>query len=118
MRERLLTPEELDQLMKDIIKLINGNERLLPKTDTSKILWDYRIEIGTRGYEYVYSERGNEIFRDLAFDLDDLLYRVFKDVTYEMTVKGNDQTEQLKRQLELLTQLRPLWAERKKQERF
>ena len=110
MKERLLTPNELDQLMKDIIKVIDGDERRLPKTDSYLGLSDLRIEIEPRGYEYIYSERGMESFRYLAIDLDDLLYHVFKDITRDMFSDSGQ--VKLKKQSELLTRLRSNWAER------
>ena len=110
MKERLLTPNELHELMIDIIRIIDGDERRLPKTDSYVGLADLRIEIEPSGYEYIYSERGMESFRYLAMDLDDLLYHVFKDITRDMSSDSGQ--VKLKEQSELLTRLSPNWAER------
>ena len=123
MRERLLTSKELNQLMIDAIKLIDGDEKFLPKTDEFKGWSDLRIEIGPHGYEYIGSERGIETFRNVPLDLDDLLYMVFKDVTSSMAWFFKYESGQIEddmgpvmfnKQIELMERLSPKWAERMK----
>ena len=45
---------------------------------------DPHIEINETGYHYVIWERGNEQRRSSTKDLDDLLYWIMKDITFNM----------------------------------
>ena len=59
MRERLLTAEELNQLLIDIIKLIDGDEISLPKTEAYKGFSDLRIEIWPHGMGMnIFTQKG------------------------------------------------------------
>lgn len=79
------------------------------------------IEVDSRGYHLVIVERGQEQSRFTTRDLDELLYRVFEGLTSELAfghelkhrVEGTDSRRAaFKRQVELLTQLSPVWAAR------
>jgi hypothetical protein len=83
------------------------------------------IEVDARGYHYIVIERGEELSRVTTSDLDELLYCVFKDVTFELAgiyelkhrVENQDSRRLMfKRQVELLSILSPKWGEMKARE--
>jgi hypothetical protein len=122
MKVRQLTAEELNQLMSDILKLIHGDEKLLPKINISNESGSPYIEISRYGYEYVCNERGREFFRLLPIDIKELLFLVFKDVTRKMAsdyeLRHRSPNEDIRRKLfnkhvELLGILNAEWAIRK-----
>jgi hypothetical protein len=74
---------------------------------------------------YVVTERGQELKRDFAVDTDDLLYRIFADVTFEMAlrfeldnrIKSKDSRRKMfVKQEELLGILSDKWREREQKE--
>ena len=83
------------------------------------------IEVNVNGeVSYEISERGQEITKDYAFDLDHLLYIVFRDITYSMAhefASKNPQPNidnrriQFVRQLELLGKLKKEWQQKEKE---
>jgi immunity protein 63 of polymorphic toxin system len=83
-----------------------------------------RIEVDSRGYHFVVVERGQEQERFTTPNLDDLLFRIFQSVTHELAfayelvhrVEMQDcRRLAFRRQVELLSQLSPNWAEREAQ---
>jgi hypothetical protein len=83
------------------------------------------IEVDSRGYHFVVEERGQELSRITTHDLDELLYRIFQCVTshlaaaYELAHRVETQdcrSLAFQRQVELLSQLSPSWAEREADE--
>lgn len=83
------------------------------------------IEVDARGYHYVIMERGEELSRVTTVELDELLYCIFKDVTFDLAGKyelkhrvENQDSRRLifKHQIELLSRLSPRWGEMNAQE--
>jgi hypothetical protein len=83
------------------------------------------IEVDSRGYHYVVVERGEELSRVTTVELDELLYCIFKDVTFDLAgkyelkqrVENQDSRRMIfKHQVELLSRLSPEWGEMKAQE--
>lgn len=83
------------------------------------------IGVDTRGYHYVVVERGEELSRVTTVERDELLYCIFKDVTFELACKHelkhraeNQDSRRLMfiHQVELLSRLSPKWGEMKAQE--
>ena len=79
------------------------------------------IEVDNSAYHYVIVERGQELKRISTADLDELLYHVFRDVTFSMSttleVQSRRPREDFRRQLfainlNLLGQLEPHWQDR------
>ena len=97
--------------MTDILKLIDGDESCLPAINILRDGAEPYIEITCDGYEYLCMERGAEIFRKIPIDVNELMYFVFSDVTFFMTVK-NPAESRRGRQIELLSKLSSKWAER------
>src|SRR5687768_8863935 len=78
------------------------------------------IEVNSRGYHIVVVERGQEESRVTTHDLDELLYRIFQNVTsdlafaYELAHRVETQDCRrvaFQRQVELLSQLSHSWGE-------
>ena len=83
------------------------------------------IEVDKRGYHYVVVERLTESERLTTFDLDAVLYRVFRSVTFHLScayelvhrVETQDgRRMNFQHQVELLSQLSKSWGERQAQE--
>ena len=83
------------------------------------------IEVDSRGYQFVVVERGQERSRFTTHDLDELLYRIFQSVTFDLAVSyelahrvetQDSRRVVFKREVELLTQLSPVWGERERTE--
>ncbi len=83
------------------------------------------IEVDQRGYHFVVVERGRELKRKTSPDLDELLFEVFQSVTFSLAceyevahrVRGQDfRRLMFARQVELLSQLSPQWAQRRAEE--
>jgi hypothetical protein len=84
---RTLRPEEMIERLETEPAKIGGDNRLLPEINNSNDFAKPYIEIDQYGYNYVCRERGVERFRKLPFDIDELIYEVFHDVTSEMATK-------------------------------
>ncbi len=82
-----LKPEELRERLETELKKIDGDSGLLPEINNSNDDAKPFIEVDRYGYHYVCRERGEEIFRKIPFDIDQLLFEVFDDVTSEMARK-------------------------------
>ena len=83
------------------------------------------IAVDARGYHYVILERGEELSRATTVELDELLYCIFKDVTFDLAckyelkhrVENQDSRRMIfQHQVELLARLSPSWGELKAQE--
>ena len=83
------------------------------------------IEVDSQGYHLVIIERGQELERFTTVEFDDVLYRIFKNVTsalaidYELShrVDAKDCRRIIfSKQLELLTKLSQHWADRQAME--
>ena len=117
-------PDPLTHLRNEVsrlARLIDVPARLLPTYDVSEGNGLPHIEIDGETYHYVHEERGQEFDRFSTTSLDDLLYRVFRDVAWSMSSTlarphqkpGHDfRREMFKQQLALLDRLNPDWAAR------
>jgi hypothetical protein len=110
---------EIDRLA----KLVEAPERKLPGYTPEYFGHPY-VEVDHGGYHLVFAERGRES-RFTTYNLDDLLYEVFKYVASTMSldyvlsnpVKGQDTRRiAFKYRTEVLSKLSPQWAKRYSQE--
>jgi hypothetical protein len=118
--ERLTLPEiktEIDRLA----AIIQAPANLLPGYGQTRDFGYPHIEVDSRGYHYIVTERGNELQHLITAQLDDLLYQVFEDVTSSMgsvyavnhrAPKHDFRRSMFQRQIDLLTQLSLQWAQR------
>jgi hypothetical protein len=121
------TLEEIKALIDTLAEKINAPKRLLPTYGHSIDGAHPHIEVDESNGQlfYVIVERGQELKRDFAVDVDDLLYRVFSDVTFDMAlqfeldnrIENEDSRRQMfAKQEELLGILSDKWQEREKKE--
>jgi len=82
-----LNPYDLRKRLETELKKIDGDIGLLPEINNSNDIAKPFIEIDRYGYNYVCRERGEEIFRKIPFDIDELIYEVFDNLTFEMATK-------------------------------
>lgn len=101
--------------------LISVPSELLPALGRLEETRRHYIEAGEIYYQYIYQNRGDEVSRRSTERLDDLLYWVFRDVTFEMATTrsaheiahGTDIRQPIYRiQKELMASLKPSWADR------
>jgi hypothetical protein len=83
------------------------------------------IEVDSSGYHFVIAERGNEFKRLTCAGIDDLLYRIFAGITFELScdielahrIEDQDcRRIMFQHQVGLLARLSVRWAEREAQE--
>src|SRR5687767_203022 len=82
-----LNPDDLRKRLEIELTKIDGDIGLLPEINNSNDFAKPFIEIDRYGYNYVCRERGEEIFRKIPFDTDELLYEVFDNLTFEIATK-------------------------------
>jgi hypothetical protein len=122
-----LTLEEIKALVNTLAEKINAPQQLLPTYGQSIDGAHPHIEVDDRNGHlyYVIVERGQELKREFAVDTDDLLYRIFADVTFKMAVRfeldSRIESEDSRRQMfakqeELLGILSDKWREREQKE--
>jgi hypothetical protein len=119
------TLDEIKAEVNRLAALINASASMLPTYGYSDDGARPHIEVDARGYHYVVRERGEELSRLTTFDFDELLYDVFRDVTFHLAGKyelkqrvENQDSRRLifKHQIELLSKLSPKWGEMNAQE--
>jgi hypothetical protein len=108
-----------------LARQIAAPRHLLPSYGSSQDGARPHIEVDARGYHYVVVERGKELSRITTTEMDELLYHVFKAVTFTMAcnyeLKHRMQDRDVRRlifthQVELLSQLSSKWGDREAQE--
>jgi len=102
-------------------RAIGASADLLPTYEVSEQTGRPHIESEGSEFHYVVTERGTEFERFRARSADDLLYRVFHDVTFSMAmmrevkqrIPGDDCRRQIWQfQMAMLERLNPAWASR------
>jgi len=119
------TLEDIKALVDKFAEKINAPERHFPTYGYSNDGAQPHIEVDKNGQlYYVIVERGEELRRDVALDTDDLLYRIFADITFSMAVEyevnHRVKEEDFRRQLfakqeELLGKLNDKWRQRQQE---
>ena len=84
---RILEPEALRVRLETELRKISDDMALLPEINNSNDFAKRFIEIDKLGYNFVCRERGEEIFRKLPYDVDELLYEVFDHLTFDLATK-------------------------------
>ena len=118
--------EQLKQQVERIAQQIDAPSGLLPTFGYSLDGAHPHVEGGdAQPFSYVIVERGQEVSRVVAKDMDDLLYRIFADISFSMAVtyelqhrRGEqDPRRQLfAKQESLLGRLQPHWGARRAEE--
>jgi hypothetical protein len=79
---------EVKQLVDQLASKIQAPQFLLPTYGESLDNAHPYVEIDRSGLLfYLANERGQEVLRYIAKDIDDLLYNIFKDITFSMATK-------------------------------
>jgi len=117
------TLNDIKQQVDKLAQKIQAPHFMLPDYGYSRQNAQPHIEIDDNNGQlyFVVQERGEEFRRDFAHDMDDLLYRIFEHVTFEMAsrfeLNNRIENEDCRRQLfskqeELLGILNTGWKER------
>jgi len=76
------------QLVDQLASKIQAPQHLLPTYGESLDDAHPYVEIGRSGLLfYLANERGQEVLRYIAKDIDDLLYNIFEDITFSMAIR-------------------------------
>lgn len=122
---KTLEPSEIEARVSGLAAKIGAPSSVLPTYGYSEQTGRPHVEVDARGYHYVIAERGQEFERHTTPDLDELLYRIFASVTFELSasfelahrMENQDHRRiMFQHQVELLSILSPQWAERESQE--
>ncbi len=122
---KTLKLSEIETRADELAARIGAPKNILPTYGYSEQTGRPHIEVDSRGYHYVIAERGQEYKRHTTFDLDELLYKIFAGVTFELSVRfelahrvenQDHRRIMFQHQIELLSMLSPQWAEREVQE--
>lgn len=118
--------EKINIMVAGLAQRIDAPDNLLPTYGYTLDGAHPHVEADSNGeYAYVIVERGKELKREIAIDENDLLYKVFSDVSFSMAVayevKHRIKNEDARRQMfakqeELLGILDPSWRERRSKE--
>jgi len=121
----MLTLSEIEVKVNELAQKIGASQNILPTYGYSEQTARPHIEVNPRAYSYVVAQSGQEVSRYATRDVDQLLYKVFVDVTFGLAVthaeKNRIEHQDIRRsafrhQVELLTLLSPQWGERGSQE--
>ena len=121
----LLSLPEIKAKVEQLAEIIGASQDVLPTYGYSNHTGHPHIEIGSQGYYYLVLERNVVCDRLITKDLDELLYKIFANVTFELAGKyelahriENQDSRRMsfQRQEELLSMLSPAWGKRESQE--
>ena len=121
----LLTLPEIKAKVDQSAEEIGAPQDILPTYGYSKGTGHPHIDIGSQGYYYLVLERDVVCDRLITKDIDELLYKIFVGVTFDISsdyelnhrIENQDSRRKMFRhQEELLSMLSPQWGERKSQE--
>ena len=121
----MLTLSEIEAQVNALSQKIGAPQSTLPTYGHSEQTARPHIEVSSVVYCYVVAERGQEISRYTAFEIDELLYKIFSDVTFILStdyeLKHRIENQDCRRlifqhQIELLSLLSSQWAEKEAQE--
>ena len=112
---------EIEQKVNHLAQKIEATPNILPTYGYSEQSARPHIEVGSWTYAYVVAQSGQEVSRYTTRHIDQLLYKVFHDVTLSLSIQYAEQKRVeyqdirriiYPRQVELLTILSPKWGER------
>jgi Immunity protein 63 len=121
MERAMMTLNEIKAQVDLLASRVGASGYILPTYGRTEDGARPHVEVDPRGYHYVVVERGQELERLTTNDLDELLYTIFKSITfslatdYELKRRMEDQDCRrilFQRQVELLSVLSPQWGER------
>lgn len=116
---------EIEIKVNELAQKIGAPQNILPTYGYSEQTARPHVEISSLTYSYVVAQSGQEVSRYATRDIDQLLYKIFIDVTFGLAItyaeKNRIENQDIRRsafqrQVELLTLLSPQWGERQTQE--
>ena len=116
---------EIEIKVNELAQKIGAPQNILPTYGYSEQTGRPHVEVSSWAYYYVVAQSGQEVSRYPTLHADELLYKIFVDVTLELAVMyaqenriENQDIRRLafQRQVELLALLSPQWGERESQE--
>ena len=116
---------EIEIKVNDLAQKIGAPLNILPTYGYSEQTARPHVEVNSRAYYYVVAQSGQEVSRYATLDVDELLYKIFADVTLSLAItqaeENRIENQDIRRmvfvnQIELLTRLSPQWGERASQE--
>jgi hypothetical protein len=116
---------EIKAEVERLASLIEVDATYLPTYGLSEQTGRPHIEVNGNTYHLIQAERGSEFARMTTQDLDELLYVALSDATFLTAVQyelrhrvvGQDSRRVIfQRQIELLTEVSPIWAQRRSAE--
>lgn len=121
----MLTLSEIEITVNELAQKIGAPQNILPTYGYSEQTARPHVEVSPRAYYYVVAQNGQEVSRFATRDIDQLLYKIFVDMTFGLAIayaeKNRIENQDIRRlafqrQVELLTLLSPQWGERGSQE--
>lgn len=121
----MLKLSEIEIRVNELAQKIGAPQNILPTYGYSEQSARPHVEVDSRAYSYVVAQSGQEVSRFATRDIDQLLYKIFVDVTFGLAIsyaeKNRIENQDIRRvafqrQVELLTLLSPQWGERESQE--
>lgn len=121
----MLTLSEIEVKVNELARKIGAPQNILPTYGYSEQTARPHVEVSPRAYYYTVAQSGQEVSRYGTRDVDQLLYKIFVDVTFGLAItyaeKNSIENQDIRRlafqrQIELLTLLSPQWGERGSQE--
>ena len=119
------TLEDIKLLVDKLAEKINAPHYLLPTYGHTNDAAQPHIEVDKKGQlYYIIVERGQELRRDFALDTNDLLYRIFADITFSMAcayelehriVNEDFRRQMFSKQEEYLSILNSEWGRREEE---
>jgi hypothetical protein len=115
-----LSLNEIRELVNKTANKIKAPESYLPTLGINEDYARPEVRVNKSGYHYVVIERGQEIKHQITKNLDELVYWIFKDITFEMAcdyevrnrVNGQDFRRLLfNKQLELISFINEAFSE-------
>jgi hypothetical protein len=116
---------EIEIKLIELAQKIGAPQNILPTYGYSEQTGRPHVEVSAWAYYYVVAQSGQEVSRYATIDLDQFLYQVFANVTFELSITYAEtnriENQDIRRvvfpkQEELLTLLAPAWGERMSQE--
>jgi len=116
---------EIEGKVNELAQKIGAPQNILPTYGYSEQIARPHVEVDSWAYYYVVAQSGQEVSRYTTRDVDQLLYKIFVDVTFGLAIayaeKNRLENQDIRRvafphQIELLTRLSPQWGGRAAQE--
>jgi hypothetical protein len=120
-----LTLREIKAKVDQLAEIIGASQDILPTYGSSNQTGHPHIELGSQGYYYLVLERDTVCDRLITVDIDELLYKIFANVTFELAqkyelshrIKNQDSRRiSFEKQVEYLSMLSSQWGERESRE--